>query len=373
VLFELGGPTILGLIVFTFVLLATQLFRLTDLLVNRGVPFPLFITLIGSLLPSLLVLTMPMALLVGVLLGIGRLAADNEIVAMRTSGVNLVKVFAPVLILGVILAGGLIKFNSDYIPNLVRLNAYVIDQIRFIVASRLEAERMFKPETEQSEVMLHFRRRNNSFNTMEGITIRMVATDAQDATRKTNIYVSAREGTLKPRPLRGYMEVNLTSGSIHNLERPTSATEARYTIAWFDSLQWKLQLTNPFQDDKDKANAITTARLRRILKGEGESLTEMTRKRKNGLITELRQRASVPWACVAFVLLGVPLAIRVKPTGKAVGFAIAFGLIFFYYIMLKWGASLSQDGKSLGALIIFLPNIVISGVGVYLFSKILRQ
>ena len=91
------------------------------------------------------------------------------------------------------------------------------------------------------------------------------------------------------------------------------------------------------------------------------------------LKAELQQRRSIPLACMAFILLGIPLAIRVRPTGKAVAFSIAFGLIFFYYVMLKWGASLSQNGSAMGDFVIFLPNILVAGVGVFLFYRTLRQ
>lgn len=366
VLVELIGPTLLGLIVFTFVLLATHLFRLMDLLVNRGVPLPLFAALVGTLLPPLVVLTTPMAVLVGVLLGVGRLAADNEIMAMRTSGVDLLRIFVPVFIVGLLLTAFLWRANGTWVPELVRSNVRLIDQIKFIVASRIEAGRVISPESD-SDVELYFRRRNPITQRIEGVTLKVVVTDAEDQRKKTNMIISALEGRIEPHPFAGYMNIILTSGSLHHLDASSTGPQFRHVVAMFDTLEWQLRLrsedratTKPHELTNDEiVGAIETGKL--------------PRKKLGALRAELHQRRSIPLACLAFMLLGIPLAIRVRPTGKAVAFSIAFGLIFFYYVMLKWGASLCQGGSALGAFVIFLPNLLVGGTGVAVLYFMLRR
>jgi len=370
VLGELTSPTVLGLAVFTFVLLATHLFRLTDLLVNRGVPLPIFLQFVGTLFPPLLMLTTPMALLVGVLLGVGRLAADNEIMAMRTSGVHLLKVFFPVLVVAALLTGFLWRANGYLIPGLVELNGSLLEKIQFIVASRLEAGRVFNPKSEM-DVSLYFRHRNPQTHLMEGITLKVVASDV--ATRsKTEVLATANVGWIVPNLSEACMDVVLTSGTLHHFDSSTTATDFRYSVAKFNELRWRLQL--------QKERKVKWGRL--LQKPREMSSYQIARALKRGyldpedegaLSAEIVQRRSIAMACLAFALLGVPLAIRVRPTGKAVAFSIAFGLIFFYYIMLKWGVSLSQNGSALGAFVIYLPNILLGGVGLFLFYRTLRQ
>jgi len=370
VLRELAGPTLLGLVVATFVLLATHLFRLIDLLVNRGVPTALFVRFVGTLLPPLLVLTVPMALLVGVLLGVGRLAADNEIMAMRTSGVNLLGVFAPVLFAGVALAGGLWVVAGSWVPSLVDLNSRLLEQIKFVVASHLEAGRVFHPETD-TDVALYFRRRNPATNSMDDITLRIILKDSQTRREKNSVVISAHEGRIEPNPAARYMDVILTSGTLHHFDRDTTATGFRYVVSKFDTLQWRL-----FLEDKGKRRRRSGGKPRELTNSRIVQLLEsgaLDVEKKGALKAELNQRRSIPLACIAFVLLGVPLAIRVRPAGKAIAFSIAFGLIFFYYVMLKWGVSLSQTGSELGGFVIFLPNLVVGGIGTYLFYRVLRS
>ena len=367
---ELVSPTLLGLAVFTFILLATHLFRLTDLLINRGVPLPIFAQFVGTLVPPLLMLTTPMALLVGVLLGVGRLAADSEIMAMRTSGVHLLRVFLPVLIAAVLMTGILWRVNGYVIPGLVSLNMDLLRRIQFIVASRLEAGRVFNPKSDM-DVSLYFRHRNPVTHLMEGITLKVVASDS--ITRnKTELLATSNVGWIVPDLVGNAMDITLTSGTLHHFDSSTTATDFRYSVAQFKELRWRLQLQSErkvklgrlMQKPREMTSrTIAHAIKRGFLDPEDAGALE----------AEIVQRRSIAISCVAFAVLGVPLAIRIRPTGKAVAFSIAFGLIFFYYIMLKWGVSLSQNGSALGALVIFLPNVLVGGVGLILFYRTLRQ
>lgn len=363
---ELASPTILGLIVFTFILLSTHLFRLIDLLVNRGVPLPMFGALIGTLLPPLLILTIPMALLVGVLLGVGRLAADNEIMAMRTSGVHLGHVFVPVGLAALILAGGVFYANRSFVPRLIHANESLIEQIKFIVATSLEAERTFAPEGDR-EVGLYFGKRNLLTGRMERMSLKVEVSNPQRASDKSFLYAAAREGYIDADPFEGFMDVVLIDGTLHHLDDLTTTTNFRNVVSKFGELTWRLELEKEEQISKGPSGYTSTEIINKL---QNE---ELGRDQSGALKTELYQRRSIPLACLAFVLLGIPMAIRVRPTGKAIAFSIAFGLIFFYYVMLKWGASLSQDGSPLGAIIIFLPNLIIGGLGLLLFYRILRQ
>jgi len=369
VLRELISPTLLGLAVFTFVLLATHLFRLTDLLVNRGVPLPIFLQFVGTLLPPLLVLTTPMAVLVGVLLGVGRLAADNEIMAMRTSGVHLLRVFYPVLLAAGLLTAGLWAANRRVVPTLAGFNVALLEQIQFIVASHLEAGRVFSPKSDLN-VAFYFRHRNPLTERMEGVTLKVAASDL-DRRTKTELVATAHNGRIDPDLQESSMDIVLTSGTLHHFDTTDTTTGVRYSVAKFQELRWRMQLEKkkikPGQLPK-KPREMTNHDIARILRRGSLEPGDA-----GALFAEILQRRSIPVACFAFALLGIPLAIRVRPTGKAVAFSIAFGLIFFYYIMLKWGVSVCQRGSVFGAFIIFLPNIVVGAVGLILFYRTFRQ
>jgi lipopolysaccharide export system permease protein len=97
-LLEMLVPFVLGLSVFTLVLLIARIVRLVEMVVNRGVPLTEMLTLFSLILPAFLEVTVPMALLLAILLGFGRMSADSEIVAMKTSGISLYQMMVPVAV-----------------------------------------------------------------------------------------------------------------------------------------------------------------------------------------------------------------------------------------------------------------------------------
>src|SRR4051794_38820605 len=93
---EVTVPFLFGIGIFTFILLIARMLKLVELVVNRGVSILEIGKLFAYILPTFLEVTVPMALLLAVLLGVGRLSADSEIVALRTSGISLYQMMRPV-------------------------------------------------------------------------------------------------------------------------------------------------------------------------------------------------------------------------------------------------------------------------------------
>src|SRR5439155_8099543 len=99
---EVISPTFLGLCVFVLVFIMNALFELAEIAIKKDLSIRSVVTILLFYLPRVLELTIPMAILLGVLVGIGRLSTDSEIVALRASGVSYWKVLYPVLSLGIV-------------------------------------------------------------------------------------------------------------------------------------------------------------------------------------------------------------------------------------------------------------------------------
>src|SRR6266850_6173331 len=97
---EVMSPTVLGLGVYVLVFLMNALFELAELAMKRDMPAGTVVTLLLLYLPRVLVMTIPMAILLGVLVGIGRLSTDSEVIALRAAGVSYWKLLGPALALG---------------------------------------------------------------------------------------------------------------------------------------------------------------------------------------------------------------------------------------------------------------------------------
>jgi len=368
---ELAGPFVMGTLVLTFVLLTAQLFRLTDYLINRGVSLELFLRFLGALLPQIFTLTMPMGLLVAVLLAYGRLSADREIMAIRTSGVNVGQLYWPTLLAGLALTCSLYYFTNTVVPA-TRLGLTGLKgEVAYILQSAIEPNQWHSPDTAGDDrLSLNYMKRGADGRTLENVSMHMITSEgSQEGSNKEEVIITAREGNLTPLAGLDALTFELRKGALHlfNKLQPTN-----YTVIRFDRLERDIRL----ETDRVAARGIrseeqVSPQLRQTL-AHLEARPNQDRKAINIARTELRSRLSMPLAALVFVLVGMPLGVMGRTSGKAVGFAMAFGLIFFYYMMLRWGTSISLDGHALGAWAVFLPNIVMGVLGTLLIGRSIR-
>lgn len=404
---ELLEPFGLGLGVFTFVFLVGQLYRILDLLMNQSVRPLVVIELILALLPGILSLTIPMALLVAVLLSVGRLAADREILAIRMSGVNLVHIFWPVLGVAATAAFLMILGNQKLVPFLNLKSTDLAIQIEFDVLSSIPPNRFFELDTaaEGQSSVFFYEKRDTVTGDMKHINIKTTIepkTDEPEKAREKQLrermktaiksndqktlaalrkelqkieqarkdrkvnesLICANQGRIDADLAARMISIHLTTGSIHFVDpdRPTA-----YNIIRFDEMRKGIRprMTRTEEGAYEKApREMSTAELR----------TAMTNSSKPGrYYTELLQRFSIPLACIAFVLIGFPLAVYVKPTGKAIAFAISFFLILLYYGLLNYGISLGRTGSTMAGFAIFFPNILLALVGSFLLYRMVMK
>src|SRR6476469_10152705 len=96
---EILGPLGLGFLVYTFILLIRFLFQSAEMIIRRGLPVSIVGQLLLLTLPNIVVLTLPMSLLFGTLIAVGRLSSDSELIAIRACGVRLLTLYRPILLL----------------------------------------------------------------------------------------------------------------------------------------------------------------------------------------------------------------------------------------------------------------------------------
>ncbi|MFH0792486.1 MAG: LptF/LptG family permease [bacterium] len=394
VLKELIGPTILGLFVFTFLLLIRQIFRLADFLLNSGIRANLVFELLGSYLPALLSITIPMAFLVGVLLSAGRLSQDNEIKAMRVVGINLFWIFLPVLIMGAVLSLIMFWANLSLMPRMALRAADQRYQLQFEVMANLEPGRFYDQlDTEDSSAVLFFPKRDPVTGQMRDVNIKVETrrdtfgrspadsqpseASAQKPETKTaeakkkpmnKILIMASKGGIESYPEKRLIQIHLFDGSIH-VKDPE--TPRNYTLLEFSQMTKDMYPVIEVLEGGvyDKApEEMTLQELRNQIK-------TYTLSEKKGRMAKVEkdQRFSIPLACLAFALIGFPLGIYMRPSGKSAGFAIAIALIFIYYWLLKWGSSLGKEGGDLSTVVIFSPNVILSVLGLILIIRMVRR
>jgi LPS export ABC transporter permease LptF/LPS export ABC transporter permease LptG len=363
VLREILPPTLLGLGAYTFLLLLRSVLQLSELFVRRGIPFSTIFDLLLLTMPQILVLTIPMAFLFGILIGVGRLSGDSEIIALGASGESRWALLRPVAALSLFLAV-LVSILSvwGYPAANDRLDKM---QNRLFASAALDMvkPRVFAaPRTDWDWVLF-------------------VDRDAPGAA--------------------GWRGVFLDDRSDPSQERVILAREGRFRIdgdrLWLDlkdAVQHSTQRTSPriYSQSRNKMLSILIHETPPAAHGGSttsekglrlQTLPELfrTAERERGLFperyrlawVEIHKKFAIPVACVVFALVGVPLGITNRRGGKGSGFAVSIGIILGYYLLFNTGENWAEDGRISPAVSMWLPNALLALLGAALLLKRERE
>lgn len=323
---EAVSHSLLGLIILTFVFYFPKLTRLLELAVERNLPFSSVVLLFLLPFPSVLVMTIPIAVLLGALIGLSRMAADGEVIAAGASGVSLRRFAWPVLLFALIawiVASGLSLVVAP--ASLRKLHAMESS----VAASELPYE--IRPRVFIDKFpgfLIYLKDVTHAGRRWKGVFIASTA-DPQ------NPKVTVAESGYLAGGRNGGLTLHLENGSTHEID---PAHPLAYSIISFASTDIHIPTSGA-------ATATPSVR-----PAPEQSLPELIRYirvpryRRDGLV-ELNYRLALPLASLALVWAGVPLLLSMRRGGKAAGALLAIGLVFGYYIIIAMGRGLSLDGK----------------------------
>ena len=348
---EVASHAILGLAVFTFVFFVPQLVRLMELVVRHSGGVGMVILLFLCTLPPVLVFTIPMAVLVGVLIGLGRLSSDSEIVALHASGISLRRLLVPIgfVALASALAALVITFwvSPASLRTLRRLEVKILaSQASFAVQPRVFDERFphfvlyvqdaSAAATQWSGVFLA------STGGANGVAV-TVAKDAQ--------VISEDEGNR--------VELHLGPGSTHQYD-PHSPE--RYNVTTFGENDLAVDISGSMASARNSGLSASEEPVSALLANQGPGWRDAR--------VEFNNRVAFPMACIVFALLGVPIGVRPRRGGRAAGLILTLVLIGGYYFLWIAGDHWARQGKVSPWAGIWAANIVAVTIGIYLFGRI---
>ena len=351
---EITALFCLGLSVFTMILLLGRIIKLTDLVISRGVsPFTI-LKMIAYLMPSFLVLTLPMAFLLAVLLAFGRLSSDSEITVMKACGIGLSQLFAPVAACAVFVSLLALAASTVGVP--WGNNAFkqlTFDIIRNSITMTIK-EKVFWDTI--PGIVLYADHFDDATSSASGIFIH----DGRDAAKPVTIF--AGSGTMGTTPSGNGIVLKLANGSIH-----APGLSAEYRTALYDNYQMVLQ--SPVASNAKRSEAdLSVGELLAESKKTGISRQEQTK-----FLTELHSRFAFPAASLVFAAIGVPLGLQNRRSGKSSGFAVSIGLLLFYYILLSMIKTLADRGLCPPLFAVLTPNILLLLLGVQLFKMAVKE
>jgi lipopolysaccharide export system permease protein len=356
---ELLTPFALGLAIFTFVLLLARLLKLIELVVNRGLPATQILELLAYLLPAFLEVTLPMAMLLAILVAFGRLSADAELVAMRSSGVSLYQLLPPVATFVVgcaVVTLALSLFGRPWGNRSMRDALWDIAQTH--AAAGLKPQ-VFNDEFPGLVIYAE------QIDGVRGRLMHVLISDERDPRQRNIIF--AREGAMVSDQEAHTVTLRLIDGAIHSTD-PDARSDYQTD---FESYDVNLDLRQALADaerNEDRPAEMTLTQLddtiaRKATAGEAYG-TELV---------EWHRKFAIPFACIVFGLVGVPLGIERSRAVKSRGFAVSLAVIFAYYILLSAGQGLAQQERIPAVVGLWAPNLVFAALGVGLLRRAARE
>ncbi len=361
---QLLVTALFAIVVLTVVLVLGNIFKkLLDQFINQNAPSSILISIISYVLPFSLTFTIPWGFLTAVLLVFGRMSAENEITALRTSGMSIPRLCVPVAVIAVLFAAVCAYINLE-------------------IAPRSQA-----------------RMKNALFDLATKTPLAVFGNDKViDVFPGQKIYVEKSEGN-RISNMIVYVhddDFNLTevtvagSGTLEVKEMPTKDGEMQMQLVLsYKDLRYEQIILNNTEHPEDRRGIKSG-----IVAGQGQvvvSLKKLYEKKKSvggvGMLAieqlldnqkpealiELNKRLSLAFATIAFALLAVPLGITAQRKETSVGFAISLGIAMLYFMILI-AADMARNRPHLHPeYLVWLPNVIFLSIGAYRFRQLARK
>lgn len=350
ILGEILSHALIGCALFTFILFMPRLPQILEMVVRNSSTFSNVLEVFLFTLPNLFWVTIPMSVLVGILLGLSRLAADSEIIAMRASGLGIgyfVKVCSIVAVGGVLLG----LANSLYVAP--RANQAILEMQHSLATSQASYQiqpRVFYEDFRNAVLYVQNVRSGTGASNWDQIFMADVSDSAAPKVITAESATVANDSSQE-------LLMRLRNGEQHET---VPSQPGQYTVSTFASTDLPLSLSPQSSVRLGRMDtaiyAIPTDKL----------IHEVSGKQNRRFAIELNNRLSYPAACLVLMLVGVPLGVMSRRGGKGSGFVFTLLLVIIYYVLSYTGVALAKQDKLPVVLAVWLANVVFASVGTFL-------
>jgi LPS export ABC transporter permease LptF/LPS export ABC transporter permease LptG len=347
---EVLPPMGLSLLLLTFILSIPPILRQAEELIVKGIAWTTFLHALVLLLPSSLSLTIPMSVLLGILIGFGRLSADREFVAMQACGVSPFRLVRPVAFIAVV---GAAATAHQIIVALPDANQTYREIVFNVIANRAESNvkpRVFYTEFPNRTIYA----RDVTANGWKDVFL----ADTSEPDR-TTVYF-AREGRLLVDRVKRSVALELASGTRHTT---STAKPDEYEGADYERVLIHLDPNTVFSNftPTKTPTEMSIAELR-------ESIATVAKNGDPGYAQRytIQMKFAIPMASLVLALIGLGLGVSHRKDGRLASFVLGFGVIFAYYIVLWTFRAAGHSGRFSAELAPWVPNTIFGVAGVAL-------
>jgi lipopolysaccharide export system permease protein len=349
---EIVAPFVLGVALLTFALVTGRLLKLTEMVVNRGVTLGDVASLIGYIMPAFLELTFPMAVLLGVLMGFGRMSGDRELIAARACGMSLYRLAAPVLGFAIVIWAISSCFAFSVRP---WANSHLRERLFELTQTRSSAglkDKVFNRNF--PGLVVYVDHISAADEVLHGVLI----SDARNPEQQNTII--AKDGIIVPDRAQQTITLRLYDGSVFGLEAANDTTHVTSFRIYDLNVRPDSELGMGERDPGEMSfGALQTAAAKARAAGKQDYNAE----------TEMASKFTLPFTTVLFALLGIPLGLKPARGGQSERFGVAIALFFLYYSLMRAGDALAMRGRVDPFVAMSIPDIVFTLLAVGLFLR----
>lgn len=357
ILWEVFSHGLIGAALFTFVIFMRDVSKILELVVRNSAPLPSVAEIFFLTVPAALTFTLPMGVLVGILIGLSRMAADSEVTALRASGIGAWR-FVGIVSIFAIEALGVSLINNVFIAP--RSAAALANLQNSLKSSQISFE--IQPRV--------------FYEDLKGYVL--YVQDVQPASGAAvwrNIFLadisnpSAPKITLAKRALvvteNDVLRMHLEDGSQQETD-PTNPDQ--YTVSTFDQSDIPLALPPPETPLPRDLLPLAELKTNELLTTARQSAPGKAR----WYWIEFHRRFALATSCFVLMLVGIPLGLSSKKGGKSTGFILTILLVFLYYFSLSAGIAFARQGKVSPALGVWSADILFAFAGLVLLFRVQR-
>jgi LPS export ABC transporter permease LptG/LPS export ABC transporter permease LptF len=386
---EMLGPTALGFGFYTSIILMQKLFDMAGMIIQRSLSVEDVLKLLALSLPHVVVLTVPMSLLFGVLIAVGRLSADSEIIAMQALGISTRTLYRPVFVFS--FAMFLLSF---YLINVVmpRGNKQFQSLMAELLTSSVEKD--IKPRVfynEYENLMIYVNDVDRQTGQWKGVFVADSRIEDPGAGTTPQEIINAAAQRRSDNTVMSGSGQRIIIAQSGNLAVLKPSKEV-----WMDLKRAETHVWDPRRPDRYDLNRNATQRIlvadanrnELTTMGIARSLRELNLRelveqarivRRGDRLTynlarvEIHKKFAIPFACLVFGILGLPLGITNRRGGKSSGFSLSIGIVLIYYVMITNGEQLAAAGKISPAIGMWAANFILLSLGIYLLGRANRD
>ena len=401
IIIEAIGPFIAGVLFFTFIFVIQLLPELFKLIINNGAPIKTSLEVFVYMLPFNVAITIPMSILMASIMGYGRLSSDNEIIVMRSLGFSHMRIYLPIIILGILtflfslFFNNVIMSESNY--RYRALISYMINMRPSIAVGKLDF-------TYISDMGLSIGAEYSDNNGMSNVVIFDGTSESKRViTAKSGIWhnneansrvitLTLSDGIVQEMPYFGIvsndfsvfdsMDINivrrvstlssherglreLPAWKIHEKIENTKAQASNSIESQINSI-----IIDSYSNIADNSVKNLESFSNEYIKTNSAELKDMMKKGMESSVpyfyyVEFHKFISIPAACLFMVFIGAPLGIVGKRSGRGFGFGISVIVVVMYYLLIT-AAEIIAGNRTLPAFFaMWFPNIVLAVIGAF--------